>query len=257
VTADHEQVERCREVADPSDFYAPVVARFRPQPLGDAVLSELLSLALAEDVWLDIGAGGGRYALPLARRVARVIAVEPSPSMLSTLVAGAGEAGLDNVRAIQSRWPMTDPPTGDVGLMAHVGYDIGEIGPFLEQLEASSRRLCVAVMGESAMTTVATVFWQEVHGEPRVRLPAMPELAALLAAHGRAPKIVWVDRVPPSFDSVDEALAAGRRQLWLREGSAKDQRFVALARERLIEREGRFTFDSAASRIGVASWEPR
>src|SRR5687767_14116394 len=30
VDADHEQVERCREVADPSDFYAPVATRFRP-----------------------------------------------------------------------------------------------------------------------------------------------------------------------------------------------------------------------------------
>jgi hypothetical protein len=149
-----------------------------------------------------------------------------------------------------------DAPVVDVGLIAHVGYDIGEIGPFLDQLELASHRLCVAVMGESAMTTVATLFWHDIHGEPRVRLPAMPEFAALLLARGRLPELRWVDRVPPSFDSLEEALAMARRQLWLREGSTKDHRLVAVARERLIEREGRFIFDDRPSRIGITTWTP-
>ena len=119
-------------------------------------------------------------------------------------------------------------PTADVGLIAHVGYDIAEIGPFLDALEAATGRLCVAVMGESAMTTVATLFWQDIHGEPRVRLPAMPEFVALLLARGRLPGLTWVDRAPPTFDTADEALAMARRQLWLREGSAKDQRLARL-----------------------------
>jgi hypothetical protein len=158
---------------------------------------------------------------------------------------------------VQSRWPMADPPSADVGLIAHVGYDIGEIGPFLDALEASSRRLCAAVVGEAAMTTVATLFWQEIHGEPRVRLPAMPEFVGLLLARGRLPELRWVERVPPAFDSVDDALAMARRQLWLREGSEKDQRLATLASERLIERDGRFSFEDRVSKIGVTTWTPR
>jgi SAM-dependent methyltransferase len=259
VAADRDQVERCREVADPADFYAPVVSRFRldPRRTDDDVLALLLVHARPEETWLDIGAGGGRYALPLALHVREVIAVEPSPAMVATLREGAAEAHVDNVRIEQTRWPMSVPPPADISLIAHVGYDIGDIGPFLDVLEASSRRLCAAVMGQAAMTTVATLFWQEIHGEPRVRLPAMQELLALLLARGRLPEVRWVERVQPLFDSVEEALTMARRQLWLREGSEKDQRLGALAAERVIERDGRFTFDDRGSKIGVATWSPR
>lgn len=259
VDADREQVERCREVADPADFYAPVVSRFRADPrrTDDDVLSLLLDLAQAEDVWLDVGAGGGRYALPLALRVREVIAVEPSPAMLRTLADDAATNQITNVRAIEGRWPIAEPPLADVGLIAHVGYDIGSIGPFLDGLERSSRRSCVAVMGEAAMTTVATLFWANVHGEPRVRLPAMPEFLALLLARGRLPEVRWVDRAPPTFESADGALAMARRQLWLREGSAKDRRLVALADERLNERDGLFSWDERPAQIGIARWSPR
>jgi precorrin-6B methylase 2 len=259
VEADHEQVERRREVADPADFYAPVVNRFRvdPRRTDDEVLALLVEHCRPDETWLDVGAGGGRYALPLALHVREVVAVEPSPAMVATLREGMAEAHVDNVRIVQSRWPMADPPSADVGLIAHVGYDIGEIGPFLDTLEASSRRLCAAVVGEAAMTTVATLFWQEIHGEPRVRLPAMPEFVGLLLARGRLPELRWVERVPPAFDSVDDALAMARRQLWLREGSEKDQRLATLASERLIERDGRFSFEDRVSKIGVTTWTPR
>ena len=259
VAADHEQVERCREVADPADFYAPVANRFRADPRrnDDETLNVLLGLAKPEDVWLDVGAGGGRYALPLALHVREVIAVEPSPAMLATLEDDATAAGITNVRRIQARWPMPEPPAGDVGLMAHVGYDIADIGSFVDQLEGASSRLCVAVMGEAAMTTVASTFWGEVHGEPRVRLPAMPEFIALLLARGRRPELRWVDRAPPSFESAEDALFMARRQLWLRPGSTKDHAFSRRAAERLIVRDGRFTWDDRPSRIGIATWSPR
>ncbi|CAN5622726.1 class I SAM-dependent methyltransferase [soil metagenome] len=259
VRADREQVARCREVEDPTDFYAPVVHRFQldPRRTDDEVLAVLLEHARADEMWLDIGAGGGRYALPIALRVHEVVAVEPSAAMVATLRAGMAETGIDNLRVVESHWPMElDAPTADVGLLAHVGYDIGDIGPFLDAMEAATRRLCLAVMGESAMTTVATLFWHEIHGEPRVRLPALPELLVLLLARGYLPEVRLVDRLPPSFESVDEALAMARRQLWVKENSAKDRRLVELLGERLLGRDGWLTFDDSASRIGVVSWAP-
>lgn len=259
VVADMEQVERAREVADPADFYAPVTSRFRmdPRRMDDPSLNALLSLAQPDDVWLDVGAGGGRYALPLALAVREVVAIDPSPSMLGALRDDASAVGVENVRVIEARWPMVDPPSGDVALMAHVGYDIAEIAPFLDALESASRRLCVAVMGESAMTTVATLFWDRIHGEPRVRLPALPELLVLLAARGVVPEVRLVDRSPPSFASLDEAVAMARRQLWLREGSEKDARLRLLATESVTERDGRYAFEWQPTKIGIVSWSPR
>src|SRR6188768_3702511 len=261
VTADKEQVERAREVQDPADFYAPVTSRFRmdARRTDDPSLNALLALSQPSDVWLDVGAGGGRYALPLALAVSSVVAIDPSPSMLAALREDAAALGVENVSVINARWPMPDgsAPSGDVGLMAHVGYDIGEIGPFVDQLEAQSSRLCVAVMGESAMTTVATLFWRQIHGEPRVRLPALPEFLVLLAARGRLPEVTLVDRSPPTFASVDEAHGMARRQLWVREGSEKDDVLRQLVSETVTERDGKFAFEWTPTKIGIVSWRPR
>jgi SAM-dependent methyltransferase len=258
VAADKEQVERAREVADPADFYAPVTSRFRMDPRrpDDPSLNALLTLARNSDTWLDVGAGGGRYALPLALAVQSVIAIDPSPSMLAALREDAAAAGISNVSTVEARWPMEGPPAGDVALMAHVGYDIAEIGLFLDQLETQSSRMCVAMMGESAMTTVATMYWDRIHGEPRVRLPALPEFLVLLAARGRLPNVTLVDRAPPTFASLDEAHAMARRQLWLREGSEKDSRLRNLVAETVSERDGRFSFDWTPTKIGIVSWAP-
>jgi SAM-dependent methyltransferase len=258
VRADNAQVDRCREVADPADFYGPVADRFRmdPRRTDDPTLNALLALARPDDVWLDVGAGGGRYALPLALAVREVVAIDPSPAMLAALRDDAAADGISNVRVIGARWPMPELPSGDVGLFAHVGYDIAEIGPFMDALESAARRLCVAVMGESAMQTTATLFWQPIHGEPRVRLPALPELLVLLSARGRLPEVTLVDRTPPTFESLDEALAMARRQLWLKEGSAKDLTLRRLIQETATVRDGRYAFDWAPTRIGIVSWLP-
>ena len=112
-------------------------------------------------------------------------------------------------------------------------------------------------MGESAMTTVSAMYWNEIHGEPRVRLPALPEFLVLLTARGSLPEVTLVERVPPTFASLDDAQAMARRQLWLQEGSAKDARVRQLVTDTVSERDGRYAFDWMPTKIGVVSWEPR
>ena len=82
------------------------------------------ALARAGDTWLDVGAGGRRYALPLARAVARVIAVEPSRAMRAVLEASAREHAVRNLEIVASRWLLVKPRWADVALIPHVGYDI-------------------------------------------------------------------------------------------------------------------------------------
>jgi hypothetical protein len=267
VRADREQVERQRESAEIPDFYAPVADRFRADPhrTDDQVLHELGRLARPNDTWLDIGAGGGRYALALALVTREVICVEPSEGMRAVLTAGAEEHAIENVRIFEGHWPPSGWPAqatpegvrADVALMAHVGYDIEAIGPFLDAMEAVTSRTCAAVVAEGAMTTVASLFWEPIHGEPRVALPALPELLVLLIARGRLPEVTLVDRVAPSFTSRDELLAMARRQLWVAPGSAKDRHLVELVDARATERDGAWALDWSTTRIGVVTWDPR
>lgn len=260
VRAEREQVERCRELDDPADFYAPVAQRFRQDPFraDDAVLDALLELVRPGEKWLDIGAGGGRYALPLALRCERVIAVEPSAGMRDVLRAGMREHGIRNLEVREERWPpdTSATPRADAALMAHVGYDLEDIGPFLDAAEAAARRLCVAIVSESAMTTAASLFWEAVHAEPRVPLPALPELLTLLLARDRLPEVRLRPRVAPGYETPDDLMRMARRQLWVREGSERDARLADLVRGSAVRREGGWTLDAEPMRVAVVSWAP-
>src|SRR5690242_11556019 len=146
VRANREQVDQFRE-ASPADFYAPVAGMFRADPRrrDEPALEILRSLVQPTDVVLDIGAGGGRYALPLALECRQVVAIEPSAGMRRVLAEGMAEHGIANIDVVDGRWPDT-ARSGDVALISHIGYDIEDIGSFLDGMEAHAARLCVAVL---------------------------------------------------------------------------------------------------------------
>jgi SAM-dependent methyltransferase len=268
VRANAEQVERMREAADPADFYGPTATFFRADPRrrDEPLLDDLLALARRDETWLDIGAGAGRYALPLALAVSEVVAVEPSPGMAAALREGMVEGGIANVRVVEGGWPpaepttgvpIADPPHADVAMIAHLGYDIERLEPFLRAMERAARRLCVAVLMERAPASVADPFWPIVHGEERIPLPALGEFVAVLGALGRPFEVRLHERAPRTYESADEAIESIRRQLWIAEGGAKGAVFVAAARERLVELDGRWTLrDQPIGLVGLVSWTP-
>jgi SAM-dependent methyltransferase len=268
VRANAEQVERFREVADPPDFYGPVSSQFRADPRRDdePLLRDLIALARPDETWLDIGAGAGRYALPLALAVRDVVAVEPSAGMAAALREGMTEHGIGNVRVVEGGWPPDDPttglpipdgPRGDVALIAHLGYDIERLGPFLHAMEAAAGRLCVAVLMERQPSSVADPFWPIVHGEERVQLPALREFLVVLMAFGRSFELRIHERPPRGFDSREEAAAFLRRQLWIAEGGEKDRRFLEALDARLEEHDGRVALRGQRPLpVGLVSWAP-
>lgn len=266
VRANAAQVERFREAPDGRDFYAPVTRAFLADPAraGDPVLDALVGLARPDDIWLDIGAGAGRYALPLAGHVAELVAIDPSVSMLDALRAGMAEHRIANLGAVAGRWPPDEElrsvigpdPVADVALIAHVGYDVEAILPFLEAMESAVRRLCVAVLMESSPASVAAGFWPLVHGEARVPLPALPELHELLRARGAAPTVARVAGERRTWSDRDELVTYLRRQLWTAPGSAADGRLLAAVELLAVTAsDGGLGIPSApALEIGIVTW---
>lgn len=256
VRAEHEQVERLREVDDPADFYAPMAQLFAQDPrrTDDPALELLRAMADPDETWLDIGAGGGRYALPLALLVRQVVAVEPSEAMLDVLRAGMAEHGISNIEVAPQRWPPEGPaPAADVALLAHVGYDIEDFGALLDAAERAAGR-CVVVMrrGRPAGSRSA---WLEIHGEERSPYPELAELLALLLARGVVPEVTLVPRAALGHASPEALLEALRRQLWVRPGSGKDRRLQRLVDDTATERDGGWALDWSPMRDGVVSWE--
>ncbi|HEX8969273.1 MAG TPA: methyltransferase domain-containing protein, partial [Chloroflexota bacterium] len=258
VRANREQVDQFRE-ATPPDFYAPVAGMFRADPRrqDEPTLEALRLLVEPTDSVLDIGAGGGRYALPLAMAAREVIAVEPSEGMRRVLAESMDEYGIHNIRVVDGRWPAAAAGlASDVALMSHIGYDVEDIGPFLDAMEAATRRVCVAVLLSQPPPTQADRLWPAVHGVERAALPALPEFLVLLLARGRLFEVRLVERSPQSYDQPEQVLAFLRQQLWTAPGSDKDRVLEQLVRERLQERDGRYALSWAPVRVGVVTWQP-
>jgi len=260
VKANREQAERFREAPERPDFYAPVAANFKADPrrTDEPALEHLRALVRPGETWLDIGAGGGRYALPIALLARDVVALDPSEGMLAVLGEGMAEHGIDNVRAMTGRWPMPDAPKADVCLIAHVGYDIEGIGPFLDAMEASAGRLCVAVLLARSPAAAAEGFWPPVHGEERALLPALPEFLALQLARGRLCEVRLSERSGLTYSSREGAIGFLRQQLFIEPGGEKDAKLAEAAQTLIAEAApGRFEVSKQSAAVGVVTWAPR
>ena len=257
VRANREQVEQFRE-ASPADFYAPIAGLFRADPYrrDEPTLEALRLMVEPTDTVLDIGAGGGRYALPLALVAKKVVAVEPSEGMRRVLADGLAEYGINNVRVLGTRWPNTAANvSGDVSLMSHIGYDIEDIGPFLDAMESATRRVCVAVLLSQPPPTEADRLWPAVHGVERASLPSLPEFLGLLLARGRLFEVELVERSAQSYDQPHQALTWLRQQLWTAPDGEKDRTLLRVMRERLQERDGRYALSWDPVRVGLVRWQ--
>lgn len=260
VRRNREQVDRVRETSDDADHYAPVAAMFRDDPrrTGDDILDRLLAIARPGDSWLDVGAGAGRFAFPLALAVREVIALDPSHAMVGALEDGKREHGIDNVRVVHGRWPAAAAtlgplPAADVSLIANVGHDTEDIGPFVDALDRAARRACVAVMQEQPPAAPAAPFFEAVHGEVREPLPALPDFLDLLTARGTPARVELIDRPARDWGTRDQVLTFLRRQTWVVPGSAADARLAA-ALDETVAADG--TFRTAPTRVGIVRWTP-
>ena len=269
VRANGDQVERFREVADDADFYAPVRSLFRADPTrtDDPVLAVLFGLVRSGDRWLDVGAGAGRFALPIARALdpsgGEVVALDASPAMLEALREIAEDNAIENIRTTEARWP---PPadsaaaavTADVVLIAHVGYDVEAIGAFVDAMESAAGRLCVAVMMDRVPASAADPFWPLVHDESRASLPALPDFVELLTARGRRPAVVRVLVEPRRFDTRASLEGFVRRQLWIDAAGPNEARLQSALDEIALEDgDGWSIKGRGPSDIGIVTWEPR
>lgn len=264
VRRNREQVERLRETPEDDDHYAPVTGLFRDDPRrsGDTILDALLRRATPDDTWLDVGAGAGRYAFPLALAVREVIALDPSPAMVAALEDGIREHRLANVRIVEGRWPaaaqqLAPLPCADVSLIANVGHDTEDIGPFVAALDAAARRACVAVMQERPPASHAEPFFLAVHGESRETLPALPDFLDLLEARGASPSIEWLHRPARTWQSRDQVLTFLRRQTWVRPESTGDERLQAELDRVAIRAGGGMTIGPPEpTRVAIVTWTP-
>ncbi len=257
VLADREQVERVRQDVR-ADYYAPVAPSFSPARRESIEWPLVEALAQPGDTWLDIGAGGGRFAVPLAGVVERVIAVEPSGAMREVMGRAIAEAGRTNIEVVDARWPVAGwDREVDVSLAAHALYDIDDIEGWLEAQEAATRRTCIGIFGVQGRGAQVADFFEAVHGEPMATLPALREFVAVLGARAKRYEIRTVATGERAVAKpAEEVYATLRRLLWLAEGSELDAKMQRLAQE-WYGTEGGLALPPMRPWLGIVSWDPR
>src|SRR5215831_9754653 len=242
VLAHQAQSQRLRDAAlrMPRDFAPPSVDSFRADRERDddaRVLAVLLELVSRDGTVVDVGAGAGRFAIPIAREVARVIAVEPSDAMRAALQSDAQRAGVSNLEIVPSRWEETNGVSGDLVIASHVVYPMLDIEPFIRGLDAAALRWAAVLVFERTPLSWLSGFWPRVHGEKRLPAPHLPQVVDVVTELGYGPPLVdLVDVEPFELGPPDVAREKLRRRLYVAPDSQSDQRLTEAMRELLDER---------------------
>jgi len=246
VVAEREQSERLREGSAETDFWRRLARRFVPRSSGegpDPTVAAVARLLKPKDTLLDVGAGGGRLAVPLARHCLRVVAVEPSESMRKQLADSAASHGIKNIGAVPAGWLSAKVQKADVVLCAHVVYAIDEIEPFVEKLDSRADRLVAVVLQPRPPMSNFYPLWRLVHGEYRRSLPSLPEFLELLQSWRVECDMIRLTGGDLNlFADFDDAVDYSMQRLFLQPGSPKARRLVGVLREVLVESDGGLRF---------------
>ncbi len=233
VEREHAQTERLRDPVESTDPWAGLERTFAPPGRDNADLDPavpvLARFLRPADTVLDIGAGGGRLAIPLAAHCREVIAVEPSESMLGQMERSVADLGVRNVRVVPGVWEEVRIEAADLVICSHVLYSVRPIAPFLSRMIRKARRRVAVALREHPPQVNFYPLWPRVFGEERVWLPAMPEFRALLSAAGieyTAHRLE--DRPHGVFRDFGAALRRSMLRLFLVPGSENANKLEAL-----------------------------
>ena len=258
VRVEHEQSDRKRGVR-PADHWTDYARHFKDDPnrQGDPLVEGLRSHLRPDDTLLDVGAGGGRLALPLALSCQAVTAVEPSPSMCAVFTETAEEYGIKNVSVSESGWLEASVEPSDVVLCSHVVYVVEDIEAFVRKLDSHARRLVLCVLFQSPPQSHISGLWEEVHGEPRRRLPCLPEFLPVLDELGIRAEVTELEgQTAPSFPSLEEARQLLTRRLYVAPGSPEMERLERAMAKALVEQDGVWQVRGAQpSRPCIVAWQ--
>lgn len=247
VLAEHAQSDRVRSGNPQADHWRGLAHRFAPASRDDAyrdgTLKALLRVVRSDDTVLDVGAGAGRLAVPLAEQCRHVTAVEPSEAMVERLTEQAQAWGVRNLAVVPERWEDVTVEAADVVICAHVVYTVIDIERFLEKLAAHARReVALVVFEEPAMSNYFPL-WRMVHGEERISLPSLAQLKGVLAEIGAQIELEqlpeWESR---PFKDEQSAVEESLTRLFVAPDTERAARTASAVRESLVPEDGGFRF---------------
>ncbi|HVP95756.1 class I SAM-dependent methyltransferase [Methanoregula sp.] len=121
---------------------------------------------------LDIGAGPGTLAIPLAPRVKEITAVEPGAGMIAALEDRAGKEGIRNITMVRKIWEEVDPVRDLDG-----PYDlvIASLSLTMHDIREAVLKMDAASCGEVCLYWFVDLpFWEQMYADLMVPLHGRP-----------------------------------------------------------------------------------
>jgi SAM-dependent methyltransferase len=242
---------REREAPQPQGFWDRRADRFARSLSGqsDALLEFLEPWLEPSRTLIDVGAGIGRHAVPLAARLDWVTAVEPSAGMRDLI------PHVDNMTVVASSWMEADVAPADLVLCSHVLYSVADVVPFLRKLEQAARLRVFLVLRDAPHPRPAELLAAHL-GRPRSREPWLRDLFLVLRQMGVAPDCaMFTYPVAHRFASLEDAVAEGRELLGPAWDEARGRRWLEANLRQ--DEDGMLVHQGGTVTSGVLHWTPR
>lgn len=205
------------------------------------LLQEFVLKSLSpESTVLDIGAGTGRWSIPMGRIARRVTAIEPSPSMLTHLRQNISDARLTNITVLPSHWEEAEVEPHDVALCSHAMYASPDLLAFVRKMEQNALRRCFLVMrvptSDGILGQLSRRIYGSVHDSPNFIIGYNVLYEAGIVANVLAEPLTR----PWTNFTYEEALERAKRHLGLSQTLEYDSLIKPLLRERLTFKDGKY-----------------
>jgi len=206
---------------------------------------------------LDIGAGPGVLAIPFAKKVQHVTAVEPAEGMVGVLKDNMAEQGIGNISIVQKRWEEVDvkedlQPPYDV-VVASFSLGMPEIRAAIEKMVAVSSRYVYLYWfaGDTSWDLQFKEIWPRLHGRSYHPEPKCDVLFNVLYQMGIYPNVeVFNHQLDQRFSSISEAMDALRSQYRI---ETKEQELILREhlKRMLLEKNGSLILPSFTVRVNM------
>jgi SAM-dependent methyltransferase len=109
----------------------------------DALIDFALYTMGDVDTIIDIGAGTGRWTIPLAIKAKKVTAIEPSEKMINLLQNNIRSQNKTNIRIVSTTWEnAADIKPHDVAVCAHGIYTSPDFFDYISKMEIMAIKQC-------------------------------------------------------------------------------------------------------------------
>ena len=207
---------------------------------------------------LDIGAGPGTLAVPLALAGCDVTVVEPAAGMRAALKEYREMAGAPEIREVPSRWEDADPAevgTHDV-VVASFSLALDDIGPSLKKIDSAAKRSVHLFwfLTPPAWTGANFSLWPELHGSEFAAEPTADLLWNCLCQVGIYPDLTVEDvDKGQRYPTEEEAVADYCRRLYAHDDRQREI-VASFVHERIVRTKTGFCIPGS-SKTAHIRWE--